>query len=84
MPLDPTTVAWKDLEIVLQPYLPLDRRPGQNTYHGAELVKISQRARPLNKLGLMVTAIEKLEQWDAVIEPAYKARIGMSLKIGKI
>ena len=83
MPKDPTGQAWKDLEIVLQPYLPLDRQPRRNTFWGTEIVKHSQKAKGLTKLGLLVTAVEKLEQWQAVIGPAYKERVGESLKSKK-
>lgn len=68
--------ALEVLTSVIEPYLPLDRRPGRFIFEGVEAVVQSEEGKPFNNIGSIFMAARLLQRWEKSIGDNMKARIG--------
>ncbi|MCJ1251862.1 hypothetical protein MMC30_009100 [Trapelia coarctata] len=68
--------AYKELEEWAEKHGPLLRYPGVNMYRGIDMLDNSKSGRPLNRLGLLAVAVEKLKELDRVMESLITQGVG--------
>ena len=69
--------AYQQLHDLVERYGPLNRGRGVNTFDGVDMVDHQVQGLPLNKLGVMIVAAAKIQQWEAVVGQAYFNKLGL-------
>lgn len=73
--------ACEGLRHLTERYGPLIRGKGVNMFKGVDMIDHRLSGLPLNKLGIIVVAMAKMKQWEAVTGQAYLDRIGLFLNL---
>ena len=70
--------AMHDLARIVERYGPLDRRLGVNIYKGLDLIDHRFANHPLNKVGIIVVAVQKLRQAEEMLAQQFRANLSQS------
>lgn len=70
--------AMHDLAQITEKYGPLDRRPGANMYKGLDVLDHRFANHPLNKVGTILVAAQKLKQAEDMLAQRFRANMSQS------